>query len=62
MSYGRIDGLVGQNAIDSPVFLFLPTLGAVEKAIPDVANAEAPRTSESIAELMGKTSIKRKRP
>ena len=48
----KIDGLVGQNAIDSPVFLFLPTLGAVEKAIPDVANAEAPRTSESIAELM----------
>ena len=48
----KLDVLVAKEELDSPVFLFLPSLGAVQEAVPDKSQAAAPRTDESVAELL----------
>lgn len=48
----KLDELVGKEEPDSPVFLFLPSLGIVKEALPDESNASAPRTDASVAELV----------
>ena len=54
----KLAGLVNNPQPDSPVFLFLPSLGAVKEAVLDESNAAAPRTDASVAELVSNLIIR----
>lgn len=60
----KIVELVDKAEVDSPVFLFLPELGAVKEAVPDSTLGDMPRSDASFAQLLeafreAKRSVKR---